>query len=90
MSERKKKNDDISFEDSLKKLEGIVEELEKGELSLDEALKLYEQGMEFSDKCMEKLNESKQKVEKLTREGNKNYSTEPFSVQNKKKEEEKA
>jgi exodeoxyribonuclease VII small subunit len=87
MSDRKKKNDDISFEDSLKKLEGIVEELEKGELSLDEALKLYEQGMEFSDKCMETLNESKQKVEKLTKEGNKKYTTEPFALQDKKEEE---
>jgi exodeoxyribonuclease VII small subunit len=87
MSDRKKKNEDISFEDSLKKLEGIVEELEKGELSLDEALKLYEQGMEFSDKCMEKLNESKQKVEKLNKTGDKSYSTEPFTVQNKEEEE---
>jgi exodeoxyribonuclease VII small subunit len=87
MNTQKKKNEDSSFEDSLKKLESIVEELEKGELSLDEALKLYEQGMEFSDKCMKKLNESKQKVEKLTREGNNKYSAEPFSVQNKEEDE---
>jgi len=87
MSAQKKKNEDMSFEDSLKELEGIVEQLEKGELSLDEALKLYEQGMEFSDKCMEKLNESKQKVEKLTREGNNKYNTEPFSIQNKEEDE---
>ena len=83
MSEKKKKDNEISFEDSLKKLEEIVEELEKGELSLDEALKLYEEGMEFSDKCMARLNESKQKVEKLTREENNKYKTEPFSLQNK-------
>ena len=82
MSDKKKKDEDISFEDSLKKLEEIVEELEKGELNLDEALKLYEEGMHFSDKCLEKLNETKQKVEKLTREGDKKYHTEPFSVNN--------
>jgi exodeoxyribonuclease VII small subunit len=82
MSDKKKKDEDISFEDSLKKLEEIVEELEKGELNLDEALKLYEEGMHFSDKCLEKLNETKQKVEKLTREGDKKYHTEPFSVKN--------
>jgi len=88
MSEKQKKDKaNISFEDSLKKLEEIVEELEKGKLSLDEALKLYEEGMVFSDKCMEKLNESKQKVEKLTREGNDKYSTEPFSIQNKNEDE---
>jgi exonuclease VII small subunit len=43
--------------------------------------------MEFSDKCMEKLNESKQKVEKLNKTGDKSYSTEPFTVQNKEEEE---
>ncbi len=87
MNDKKKKVKEISFEDSLKKLEEIVEELEKGELSLDEALKLYEEGMEFSDKCMEKLNESKQKVEKITKEGNNKYHTEPFSVQNNEEDE---
>jgi exodeoxyribonuclease VII small subunit len=79
---KKKKDEDISFEDSLQKLEEIVEELEKGELNLDEALKLYEEGMHFSDQCLDKLNESKQKVEKLTKEGDKKYRTEPFSVNN--------
>jgi len=87
MNDKKKKVKEISFEDSLKKLEEIVEELEKGKLSLDEALKLYEEGMEFSDKCMEKLNESKQRVEKITKEGNNKYHTEPFSVQNKEEDE---
>jgi len=56
MTGKKKKEEDISFEESLKRLEEIVEELEKGELSLDEALKLYEEGMYFSDRCLEKLN----------------------------------
>ena len=80
MTDKIKKDEDISFEDSLKRLEEIVEELEKGELNLDEALKLYEEGMLFSDKCLEKLNETKKKVEKLTREGDEKYSTEPFSI----------
>ena len=80
MADKKKKDEDISFEESLKKLEDIVEELEKGTLSLDEALKLYEEGMHFSDKCLEKLNETKKKVEKLSREGDEKYRTEPFSI----------
>ncbi len=80
MTDKEKKKDEMSFEDSLKKLEEIVEELEKGELNLDEALKLYEEGMEFSDKCMEKLNETKQKVEKLSRDGKDKFQTEPFSL----------
>lgn len=80
MTDKKKKNTDLSFEESLKKLEEIVTELEKGELNLDEALKLYEEGMQFSDQCLKKLNETKQKVEKLTKEGEKKYRTEPFST----------
>lgn len=80
MTAKKKQDEEISFEDSLRKLEDIVEELEKGELNLDEALKLYEEGMHFSDKCLEKLNETKQKVEKLTREADKKYHTEPFTI----------
>ena len=76
------KTQDVSFEDSLKKLEKIVEELETGELSLDEALKLYEEGMQFSDHCLEKLNESKQKVEKLIKDSEKKFHTEPFSELN--------
>ena len=80
MADKKKRDEDISFEESLKKLEEIVEELEKGTLSLDEALKLYEEGMHFSDKCLEKLNSTKKKVEKLSREGDQKYSTEPFSI----------
>lgn len=88
MIEKKKKDKELSFEDSLKKLEEIVEKLEKGELSLDDAIKLYEEGMEFSDKCLEKLNESKQKVEKLTKEGKNSYRTEPFSIQNSEGDEE--
>ncbi len=80
MTDKKRKDEDISFEDSLKRLEEIVEELEKGELSLDEALKLYEEGMLFSDKCLDKLNETKKKVEKLTREGDEKYRTEPFAI----------
>ncbi|HOR42019.1 MAG TPA: exodeoxyribonuclease VII small subunit [Atribacterota bacterium] len=80
MSAKSKKDEGISFEDSLKKLEEIVEQLEKGELNLDEALKLYEEGMYFSDRCLEKLNETKQKVEKLTKEADKKYHTEPFTM----------
>ena len=82
MTSKRKKDENISFEDSLKKLENIVEELEKGELNLDDALKLYEEGMHFSDHCLTKLNESKQKVEKMTREGNEKFRTEPFSTIN--------
>ena len=75
----KKKIEDISFEEYLKKLEKIVHQLEEGELTLDESVKTYEEGMNISKICLEKLNKTKKKIEKLVIEGEEKYSTKPFS-----------
>ena len=75
----KKKVEDISFEEYLKKLEEIVHKLEEGELTLDESVKAYEEGMNISKICLEKLNKTKKKIEQLVIEGEENYSTKPFS-----------
>ena len=76
----KKKTEEIPFEDYLKKLERIVQQLEEGELTLDESVKLYEEGMNISKLCLEKLNKAKQKVEKLIIENEDKYSIKPFSI----------
>lgn len=55
----------MKFEDALVRLEEIVEELEKGELSLDETLKIFEEGIRMSKNCSQQLNEAELKVEKL-------------------------
>ena len=57
----------IEFEKSLKKLEKIVQELEKGNLTIAEALKKYEQGLEFAKGCSKMLKEVKTRVEKLNK-----------------------
>lgn len=59
----------MSFEESLRQLEFIVEELEKGDLPLEEALKLFEKGVELARFCHNKLDEVKRKVEILVKEG---------------------
>ncbi|HTY45188.1 MAG TPA: exodeoxyribonuclease VII small subunit [Patescibacteria group bacterium] len=56
---------EIKFEEALKKLEKIVEDLEKGDLSLDEALKKYQEGIELSRSCAQKLESAKKKIELL-------------------------
>lgn len=50
------------FEEYLKELEDIVKELETGELSLDEAIKKYQRGMELSALCKDKLLQAKEVV----------------------------
>jgi exodeoxyribonuclease VII small subunit len=53
------------FEDALKQLEEIVQKLEKGELPLEDSLRLYEEGIRLSRLCHGKLEEAEGKVEVL-------------------------
>ncbi|MBU4374383.1 MAG: exodeoxyribonuclease VII small subunit [Euryarchaeota archaeon] len=71
---------EISFEESLSELEGIVEKLEKGQLSLDESLMLFEKGIKLVRECNTKLKSARQKVEQLIEE-NGGLRTEPFEVE---------
>ena len=51
-----------SFEQSLKRLEDIVEKLESGNIPLDEAIKLFEEGVKLSKKCSDKLSKVEEKI----------------------------
>jgi len=56
---------EMKFEEALKKLEKIVQELENGDLPLDEALEKYEEGIRLSKACAKKLEVARKKVEIL-------------------------
>ncbi len=56
-----------SFEDSLNRLEKIVESLEQGQVPLDDALKLYEEGIQLSKACAEKLKAAEMRIKKLAK-----------------------
>ena len=56
---------EMKFEDALKKLEKIVQDLEDGDIPLDEALDKYEEGIRLSKACAKKLEVAKKKVEIL-------------------------
>ncbi len=56
---------ELSFTQNLKKLKEITEKLEKGDLQLEEAVKLYEQGLELYKECQKKLKNAKLKFEEL-------------------------
>ncbi len=59
------------FEESLERLEKIVAELEKGDVSLDRALELFDEGMKLSGSCRKELEEAEGKVEILLKRNGK-------------------
>ena len=59
---------EIKFEEALEKLEKITEELENGNLGLDETIKKFEEGVRLFKLCKKKLQEAELKIEKLMEE----------------------
>lgn len=58
----------LKFEDALARLETIVSELEKGDLSLDQSLKIFEEGIKLSKTCLKMLDDAERKVEILVQD----------------------
>tara|TARA_B100000886_G_C20282360_1_gene431778 strand:- start:457 stop:666 length:210 start_codon:yes stop_codon:yes gene_type:complete len=60
-----KKNNDISFEEALKDLEKIVEELNNGDMELEKAITAYEKGIKLKNICEERLKNAQERIELL-------------------------
>jgi exodeoxyribonuclease VII small subunit len=58
----------LNFENSLAELESLVEELEEGELSLEDSLKAFERGIKLTRECQVALTRAEQKVQQLIEE----------------------
>jgi exodeoxyribonuclease VII small subunit len=56
---------DIKFEEALEKLAEINEKLESDEISLEDSVKLFKEGLELSKLCQKKLDEAKLEIEKI-------------------------
>ena len=67
------------FEECLQRLETIVNELEKGDVALDRALELFDEGMKLSGSCRKELEEAEGKVEILLKRNGK-LQPEPFEA----------
>lgn len=65
---RKKAVPKIDFEKSLSKLESIVEKLESGDQSLEESLKLFEEGIHLTRGCQQALQQAEEKITILTQQ----------------------
>jgi exodeoxyribonuclease VII small subunit len=66
------------FEDNLNRLEIIVKKMESGELSLEDSLKTFEEGIKLYRLCAQKLDEAERRVEILLKQGE-TLTTAPFS-----------
>lgn len=66
----------MKFEDNLKKLEGLVDKMESGEMNLDEMIKAFEEGRKLVTECQKDLDSIRQRIEKVTKDG----TTEPLNV----------
>lgn len=55
----------MKFEQAMKRLEEIVDQLESGDLELDQSIKLFEEGIKLSLFCQEELNQADGKVQRL-------------------------
>ncbi len=55
----------LSFEEALKELEEIVNSLERGDVSVEDAIEAYERGSMLKNQCEKRLKEAKMKVEKI-------------------------
>lgn len=60
---------DMSFEEAMKELEQVVGQLERGDVALDDSIKLYERGAALKARCEAKLKEAEEKVAKITLDG---------------------
>jgi exodeoxyribonuclease VII small subunit len=78
--------EELKFEEALGRLEKIVEELERGELSLEDSLKKFEEGIKLSQICSRKLSEAEKKIEVLTKSINGSFKLQPFTEEGTKGE----
>ena len=62
-----------SFEASLKRLEEIVDSLEGGTVSIDDAMTMYEEGIQLSKSCLEKLSQTEVKLKRLSKDVQGNF-----------------
>ena len=70
-----------NFEDSLKKLENIVAQLEQGDLALEDSIKLFEEGVSLSASCKQELDAAEGKVQLLVKQRDGSQKLEPFPTE---------
>jgi exodeoxyribonuclease VII small subunit len=67
-----------TFEEAMKRIEGIVADLEKSDLALEEALARFEEAIGLAKMCHRKLDQAEKRVSKLVGTGDGGFALEPF------------
>lgn len=71
----------LKFEDALARLETIVAELEKGDLPLNDSLKMFEEGIKLSKTCLKMLDDAERKVEIMVQDKDGKKQVEAYSIE---------
>ena len=71
----------LKFEDALARLEAIVTELEKGDLPLNDSLKMFEEGIKLSKTCLKMLDDAERKVEIMVQDKDGKKRVEAYSIE---------
>jgi exodeoxyribonuclease VII small subunit len=75
----KAKQEELTFEAGLKRLEEVLDSLEHGDLALEEAMRAFEEGVQLVRFCHKKLDEVEKRVELLLKDDTGRFFTRPFS-----------
>ncbi len=73
----------VKFEEALARLEAIVSELERGELPLDDSMRIFEEGIKLSKVCLKMLDDAERKVEILVKDKDGRKRARPFELEDK-------
>ncbi len=71
-----KEDKEMQFEEAFKRLEAIVGNLESGDLSLEESMKLFEEGIGLTEACKSRLEDAEQKIQLLLKDSDGKLSLE--------------
>ncbi len=83
MAEEQSQIPEMSFEQALRELEGVVRRLESGDVPLDESIDLYERGEELRKACQARLDAAQARIEKIVQGADgRPAGTEPFDADN--------
>ena len=78
MTTKSKKTEKLDFESAMEKLNSIVDKLESGDLTLDDSIKAFEEGIELSKFCRKKLEAAESRVKKLIEKTDGDFDLELF------------